>query len=208
MPFRNAKPLDEEGRCSLCRLGVNGFDAAYSYGAYEDRLRELVHLFKYRGIFTLARPLAELTMQAYPRDERFDAVVPMPMHWLRRWRRGFNQADLLSRAIGRRLNLPVVRAVRRRRSTPPQAGLSNSQRRQNVSGAFQPARGKRLDGKRVLLIDDVLTTGATASSCARTLKRAGAQYVAVLALARTDRRYQAEFPGETAPDKEIAVGAV
>jgi ComF family protein len=185
---------------------VNGYDAAYSYGAYEGKLRELIHLFKYRGIFTLARPLAELTLRAFPREERFDLVVPMPMHWLRRWRRGFNQSALLSRLIGRQLGIPVVGAVRRQRPTPPQAGLSNSQRRENVSGAFSPARGKRLDGKRVLLVDDVFTTGATASACSRVLKRAGADYVAVLALARTDRRYQAELPGESKKNEAFAVG--
>ncbi len=191
----------------MCRLGVNGYDAAYSYGAYEGKLRELIHLLKYRGIFTLAKPLAELTLRAYPRDERFDLIVPMPMHWLRQWRRGFNQSALLSKVIGRRLGIPVAAAVRRRRPTPPQAGLSNSQRRKNVSGAFSPARGNRLDGKRVLLVDDVLTTGATASACSRVLKQAGAGYVAVLALARTDRRYQAEMPRESTGIESFAVGA-
>ncbi len=206
-PYRNAHPLDEEGRCGLCRLGVNGYDAAYSYGAYEDKLRELLHLFKYRGIFTLARPLAELMLRAFPRDERFDLIVPMPMHWLRRWRRGFNQSALLSKVIGRHLGIPVVGAVRRQRSTPPQAGLSNSQRRQNVSGAFSAAREGKLEGKRILLVDDVLTTGATASACSRVLKGAGVDYVAVLALARTDRRYQAEMPRERANSESFAVGA-
>lgn len=187
-PFRNAFPLDEEGRCALCRRGVRGFDAAYSFGFYEGALRELIHLFKYGRVQTLAKPLGRFLAQALPREERFDVIVPMPLHWRKRWQRGFNQAGLLAREISRRVHIPVTHAVRRVRSTGAQAGLTNAKRRQNVSGAFRP-RGKRaLDGKRVLLIDDVMTTGATAASCARALKMAGARQVILLTLARTDRR--------------------
>jgi len=190
-PFLNASPLDENGLCALCRNGLRGFDAAYSYGGYEGALRELIHLFKYNGVYSLAKPLGKHLAAALPRDERFDAVVPMPLHWLRRWRRGFNQSELLAREIGRRLGVPVVCAVRRKRSTESQAGLSNAKRRVNVAGAFEPKRGRPLEGKRVLLIDDVMTTGATAAACAAAAKLAGARYVALLALARTDRRSSA-----------------
>jgi ComF family protein len=190
-PFANRFPLDASGRCALCRGNLQGFDAAYSFGAYEGALRELIHLFKYDRIRTLARPLASHLVSAFPREERFDAIVPMPLHWFRRWQRGFNQSALLAREIGRRCGLPVVHAVRRRRATRPQAGLSNARRRVNVAGAFSPARGRSVRGLRVLLVDDVMTTGATASACARALKNAGASYVAVLALARADRRFGA-----------------
>jgi ComF family protein len=190
-PFANRFPLDASGRCALCRGNLQGFDAAYSFGAYEGALRELIHLFKYGRIRTLARPLAGHLVSAFPREERFDAIVPMPLHWFRRWQRGFNQSALLAREIGRRCALPVVHAVRRRRATRPQAGLSNARRRVNVAGAFSPARGRSVRGLRVLLVDDVMTTGATASACARALKNAGASYVAVLALARADRRFGA-----------------
>lgn len=164
-----------------------GFDAAYSFGAYDGALRQLIHLFKYEGIRTLAKPLAEFLAAAYPRDQRFQALVPMPLHWRRYWSRGFNQSELLARELGRRLGIPVVRAVRRKRATAPQAGLTNSRRRQNVAGAFA-ARPEAVRHARFLLIDDVLTTGATAGACARALKRAGAGYVAVLTLARAGRR--------------------
>jgi ComF family protein len=126
---------------------------------------------------------------ALPRDERFDAIVPMPLHWLRRWRRGFNQAELLSRALSRQTGLPVRCLVRRKRFTAAQAGLTNAGRRANVTGAFRVPRPESVKGLRLLLIDDVFTTGATAGACARALKRAGASRVAVLALARADRRY-------------------
>jgi len=208
-PFLNRHPLDDEGRCPLCRLGLAGFDAVYSYGSYEGTLRTLIHLFKYEKMHTLARPLGEMLARAVPREERFDAVVPMPLHWRRRWERGFNQSALLAKEIARRWNVPVVEAVRRVKATTPQAGLTNAKRRANMSGAFsaRPSRfreflggrfslGKRfsfgksvpLKGARVLLIDDVLTTGATAAACARALKRAGASRVTLAAVARTDRR--------------------
>ena len=187
-PFQNAFPLDANGRCALCRSGLRGFDAAYSFGTYEGVLRELIHLYKYGKVKTLARPLSGLLAQALPRDEAFDAAVPVPLYWRRRLQRGFNQAELLARGLSRRTGIPVVRALGRLRPTPAQAGLSNSARRQNVSQAFR-ARG--VQGKRILLIDDVMTTGATAASCAAALKQAGARRVSLLTVARVDRRMEA-----------------
>ena len=191
-PFRNRFPLDAAGRCALCRAGVHGFDAVCCFGAYEGPLRELIHLFKYGRMRPLAAPLSDLLAAALPRDEAFDAVVAMPLHWRRHWERGFNQAELLARATARRCGLPLVKAVRRVRPTAPQAGLSNARRRENVAGAFRARAGRPLEGKRVLLVDDVMTTGATASACALALKRAGARRVTLLTLARVDRRMAAE----------------
>lgn len=190
-PFQNAFPLDAEGRCALCRTGLRGFDAAYCFGSYEGTLRELIHLYKYGRIQTLARPLADLLAAALPLDERFDAVTPVPLHWRKQWQRGFNQSDLLARAVARRRGIPVVRALRRTRSTQTQAGLSNTERRKNVAAAFQCRRsGETLAGRRVLLIDDVMTTGSTAAACARVLKQAGAARVVLLTVARVDRRFE------------------
>jgi ComF family protein len=188
MPFVNRFPLDASGRCMLCRMGLRGFDAVYSYGSYEGTLRQLIHVFKYEGVRPLAKNFGRYMAQALPREAGFDMIVPMPLHWFKQWQRGFNQAELLAAEIGRTWNVPVRKAVRRRRVTAPQAGLTNAKRRVNVQGAFRMARGGRLDGLRVLLVDDVVTTGATASACARVLKRAGAAHVSLLALARTDRR--------------------
>jgi ComF family protein len=188
IPFLNRFPLDEHGRCALCRLGLTGFDTAYTFGSYEDTLRELIHLFKYEKVQPLKKPLGALIAQAVPRDRQFDVIVPMPLHWKRRWIRGFNQSQLLAGEISRRLGVPVIRAVRRVKETSPQAGLTNAKRRLNMRGAFAIRQGTNLKNLRVLLIDDVLTTGATASACAKVLKRAGASHVAVAAIARTDRR--------------------
>jgi len=126
--------------------------------------------------------------RALPRSEGFDLLVPMPLHWRRRWSRGFNQSELLARVAGRRTGIPVACALRRRKSTNPQAGLTSAQRRVNVAGAFEVVRPQLVSGRRVVLVDDVLTTGATAGACAAVLRRAGATRVAVLTLARVDRR--------------------
>lgn len=184
----NPAPLDDEGRCALCRRGLRGFDTAYSFGAYDGVLRQLIHLFKYARIRPLAAPLGEFLAAAIPRDQTFDAVVPVPLHWRRRWQRGFNQSALLARAVARRYGIPVRTALRRIRATATQAGLTNARRRSNVAGAFLVRRAHHLAGRRILLVDDVMTTGATATACAFALKRAGARYVALLTLARVDRR--------------------
>ena len=136
-PFVTPYPLDESGRCGLCRAGLQGFDAVYSYGSYEGALRKLIHLFKYSGVEPLAAPFGQLLAQVLPREQRFDVIVPMPLHWRKRWQRGFNQAELLAKEISRRWNVPVERAVRRRRGSVAQAGLSNAQRRKNVAHVFE-----------------------------------------------------------------------
>jgi ComF family protein len=190
-PFLNAFPLDENGLCGLCRLGLTDFDRAYSFGSYEGELRALIHLFKYGKIQTLARPLGSLLVQALPREQTFDVITPLPLHWFKRWQRGFNQSELLAKEISRRTGVPVSKVVRRVRSTVTQAGLTNAKRRDNVARAFRANSRRSLQGLRVLLIDDVMTTGATAAACAAALKKAGARHITLLTLARVDRRFAA-----------------
>ncbi|MGH9632502.1 MAG: ComF family protein [Bryobacteraceae bacterium] len=187
-PFVNAYPLDAAGLCGLCRRGLTGYDAAFSFGEYDGTLQELIHLFKYGRIRTLAKPLGRLLSSALPREIRFDGVVPMPLHWRRQWNRGFNQSELLAEAVARRASVPVWKALRRKRPTLPQAGLTNAQRRTNVSGAFEVRKGAAVEGRHILLVDDVLTTGASVNACAAALRRAGARRITVLTLARVDRR--------------------
>ncbi|MEO8027028.1 MAG: ComF family protein [Bryobacteraceae bacterium] len=188
--FTNAMPLDELGRCAVCRRGLWGFDAAYSFGYYETELRRLLHIFKYEKVHTLARPLAKRMQAALPRQDRYDVIVPVPMHWRKRMARGFNQAELLSAELAKSLAIPVsTKALRRTKSAPAQASMSFAQRRAGMrAGAFAVRRPNAVAGRRVLLIDDVFTTGATARACARELKRAGAAHVTLLTLARVDRR--------------------
>ena len=173
-------------------MGLRGFDAAYCFGSYEGTLRQLIHLYKYGRIQTLSKPLADFLAAALPLDERFDMVTPVPLHWRKQWQRGFNQSELLAQAVARRRGVPVLRALGRTRFTKTQAGLSNTERRKNVAAAFRCRRASQaLAGQRVLLIDDVMTTGSTAAACARALKQAGAVKVVLATIARVDRRFEA-----------------
>ena len=180
--------MDAEGKCALCRYGIRGFDDAYCYGQYEGTLRELIHLYKYTGVQTLAKPLARMLAAALPRDLRMDVITPVPLHWRREWRRGFNQSQLLAKCLSKRIGLPAARLLRRVQATSVQAGLSNTDRRKNVSKAFRCLRTAKVEGKRILLVDDVMTTGSTGAACAQALKKAGAARVTLLTAARVDRR--------------------
>lgn len=160
----------------------------YCVGAYEGRLRQLIHLFKYESMERLGKPLGTFLRSGYPRELAFDCLVAMPIHRRRRRERGFNQAEVLALQLTHLSQLRVEKLVERRRHTAKQAGLSAKERRKNVNDAFRVPNPDQVRGKRILLIDDVLTTGASANACALTLKRAGASFVAILALARADRR--------------------
>ena len=181
------------GPCGVCQREAPAFDRAAVAGPYEGALRRAIHLFKYDRMKPLVRPLGERLavaargLSGFDAPSGFDAIVPAPLHWGRRWERGFNQADLLAREVSRRSGIPLDRRLLRTRSTPPQAGLSAAERRRNVRGAFRAAREKAsIRGKKLIVVDDVMTTGATLEACARALKRAGAAEVAVLTLARAD----------------------
>ncbi len=139
----------------------------------------------------LASQLSRYLEHAISIDERYDVIVPVPLHWRKQWHRGYNQAELLAREVSQRRRIPLLKALRRVKATVNQSGLTSAARRSNIAGAFQPRAGIDLQGKRVLLIDDVFTTGATAGACARALKKAGAGNVALLTLARADRRWRA-----------------
>lgn len=189
MAFTNDAPLDKNGRCAVCRRGLWGFDAAYSFGFYEAELRRLLHIFKYEKVYTLAPLLAKRMRSALPRNHGADVIVPVPMHWRKRVARGFNQAELLSSELARSIFVPVEKVLRRPRAGAAQASMSFSERRASMRrDAFTVVRPEAVEGRRVLLIDDVFTTGATARACAKALKRAGAAHVTLLTLARVDRR--------------------
>jgi ComF family protein len=175
----------------VCRESKVNFDAAYSYGSYEGTLRDLIHLFKYARVESLSLPLSRHMAAALPRDERFDLVLAMPMHWLKRWLRGFNQAELLAKPIAHRLGVPLARNLKRKKLGKSQAGLDLAERTTNLKDAFYLRHPEQLAGRRILLVDDVMTTGATLRSASALLKKAGARRVCVLALARAERRYPA-----------------
>ena len=174
--------------CPWCREHDLRFDYAYALGRYADDLREAVLRLKHVGEESLATGLARLLVERHAsawEAAEIDVVVPIPMHWWRRAWQGHNGPDLTAALIAQRLKVyDYPRLLCRRRRTRPQAGLSRPERRENVRGCFSLRRGYRIDGAKVLLVDDILTTGATCSEAARTLKRAGAASVSVAVLGR------------------------
>jgi ComF family protein len=182
----------------MCRENAVNFDFAYSFGSYEGPLRKLIQLFKYGKVESLAQPLSALLVRAVPRDQNFDAVIAIPMHWRKQWERGFNQAELLAAPIARRYGLKQGTNLRRQRYTVAQASLTEAQRLKNLERSFCVKRAAEVSGKRILLIDDVFTTGTTLRTAAEALKAAGAAHVSALTLARVDRRFDAEVPGPRA----------
>lgn len=176
--------------CRLCLGSPPPFDAAACFGVYDGDLRRLIHLLKYEKMLPLARPLAAKMASLLPRFEQLDCVVPVPLYWTKRWLRGFNQSALLAKLLAGHSGARCrPGALRRVRATAVQAGLSDSERRANVQGAFAvPAGAREIEGKRFLLVDDVMTTGATVAAAANALKAAGASYVGALTLARAVRQ--------------------
>ncbi len=174
--------------CPHCR-GRPPFDEVRVWAPHRGTARKLVVATKYGGMAAAARPLgarlAALALRAPAFD--VDVVVPVPLHW--RTRRAFNHAELLAEPVARALRLPLAaHALRRGGTTVRQAALGGAERAGNVAGAFRCRRARRLAGRRVLLVDDVFTTGATAAACAGVLLEAGAAAVCVLAATRADPR--------------------
>jgi ComF family protein len=164
------------------------YDRARAAVRYDEIARELVHAYKYGDRLDLA-PLIGRWMARAGQEllKDADALVPVPLHWRRLWARRFNQSAALATEISRLSGVPVQHdALRRARPTTQQVGLSKAQRAENVAGAFRvPAEAKgQIAGRRLVLIDDVLTSGATADTCTRALLRAGAGHVDVLVFAR------------------------
>ena len=163
------------------------FEQARSFASYENTLRALIQRFKYDGFRPLSKPLGRFLQEAVEQlsVQHFDLIVPVPLHRNRLRLRGFNQSELLAAQVARLRKIPLgTKDCMRVRDTPPQTGLRAAERRRNVSGAFEVTQPERIKGRRVLLIDDVLTTGATASACAEALQKAGARGVWVATLAR------------------------
>jgi ComF family protein len=177
-----------EALCLVCRRGLYDFDFARSHGAYTDSLVSAVILLKYHQVSSLggwfARRLADLAAR-HPALRNVDVVVPVPQHPLRLRERGANHADLLARPLARYLGLPCRSyLLLRTRPRPEKFRLTVRERWRTVRGAYAIQQGTRVDNLRVLLIDDVFTTGATLDACSRALRRAGASYIAALTVAR------------------------
>jgi ComF family protein len=186
LPFEYS--LGEGARCAACMARPRAFARARAACLYDEHSRDLILRLKHADRPELARLMARwIGRAAAPLIEEADLVVPTPLHPLRLFARRYNQAAEIARALARRTGRAYApELLRRKRATESQGGKSGRGRRLNVRGAFEvpPAQAKRLAGRRVLLIDDVLTTGATAEACARALLGAGASAVDVAVAAR------------------------
>jgi ComF family protein len=198
----DALPRANGPRCDICWLPLDAYNACpqYSYHhaalsrlrcayRYVDDVQRLVHAFKFGGQSCLAPSLGALLADCWRQSAlQADVIVAVPLTTRRERTRGYNQAQLLAGELSRACGLPLQRALRRTSFGGPQQShsLSREERRRNVEGAFALADRADVDGKRVLLIDDIATTGSTLDSCARVLLAAGAAQVTGLTLARED----------------------
>ena len=184
------------GGCSSCRGRRLGFDSAFALGPYEGPIRHLCLRLKHARDAWLGRWLADLIVEArgtailagLDRSGRPPLVVPVPLHWTRRLTRGGNQAEEIADRLATRLGLKRARGLRRVRPTRKLAGRGRVERARELRGAFRADRPKLVEGREVLLVDDILTTGATCGAAARALKRAGASRVVVVVAARAGGR--------------------
>ena len=185
-PFGSASVADG-AICAPCLADPPRHDGIAAGTLYNDASRKLVLAFKHGKRIALAPMLARLAAARLPELDGEWLVVPVPLHRWRLWRRGFNQSALLGRQIARLQGQPLlVDALQRRKPTPTLGGLGRSARAKALSGAIavNPRRAARLKGASVVLVDDVMTSGATSDACVRALKRAGAERVVVACFSR------------------------
>lgn len=188
------KPLDptmvlqncSQVLCSDCRMTSHLFVQARAYGHYDGVLKQLIYVFKYRRRPEISGFLGDKMAETLKKLKWpcFDYIVPVPLHKSRLQERGYNQAQLLADDISKKINVPVYNCLIRTKPTEHQTLLDKRLRRQNIEEAFKALRSFKLSGKKLLLIDDVYTTGATADSCTKALLSAGADKVYVFTCAR------------------------
>ncbi len=169
-----------------------GFDAALALGSYDGAIKDLCLQLKHERNAWLAPWLVDLLVEgrreAISRLPADALVVPVPLHWWRHWRRGYNQAEVLARGLARRLGLRIHRPLRRVKATPKLALKTATERGQVMHKAFRARSRPQLKGRTVLLVDDILTTGATCGEAAKELKRAGAARVVAMVIGRAERK--------------------
>ena len=184
------RPLEatEEQTCAPCLAQPPIIDRTRAAVAYDERSRVLALRLKYARRVALAKTMARFIAPLAPKEEPKALLLPVPLHRTRLWQRGFNQAALIAQALATATGIPSEPALlKRTKRTRPLRGMSFSQRRRTVRGAFGLSDRSKVEGRTVILVDDVLTTGSTAEACARALKRAGAARVELLCWARVIR---------------------
>lgn len=188
MPFKSGATLikSPDFLCGTCRKKLPYFTKAIAVGIYEGTLSEAIHILKYQKKQAMAKHLnAMITDALFQRLTDSDIVIPVPLHKKRLNERGFNQSLLIAHYASQRLNIPLcIDGLQRVRWTRPQIELTRDERLKNVKGAFATGAGFKPEGKKIILVDDVYTTGATVNECAKVLKKGGAKEVVVFTLAR------------------------
>ncbi len=188
VPSAPRRRFNRGDACAVCQDDEHRFDSVVALGPYRDLLRECVLRIKLPTHEILTRALAELLATKRRADFEtlhLDAILPIPMHWWRRLRRGTNSAELLAAHLSEQLGVPVHRSsLYRHRATTPQGELAVTVRRENLRHALKLRPGCKYPGARLLVVDDILTTGVTCDEAARTLYKAGAAAVHVAVLAR------------------------
>jgi ComF family protein len=179
----------ESHLCGRCAVAPPPFSRHRSAGRYHGVLKDAVLLLKYRKIRPLGAFLGGMTYEAVKKDKDLwrgvDLIVPVPLHKERRRERGFNQTEQIGREIARRAQITIDWSVLKKvRNTPPQTSLEQKERAENVRDAYVIGRKKDVEGKIILLVDDVFTTGSTLGECARTLRRGGAADVRAVTVAQ------------------------
>jgi len=186
IPFATPGGIDHV--CGACLSSHPPYAAARAAVRFEGGVRDLIHRFKYDRKVHLARPLALLAQEMlapFVAEAAAEFVMPVPLHRRRLRERGFNQAVLLGRPLAKTWGIPlVVDNLKRVRWTEPQVTLTAAEREANVRGAFALADPSTVCNRRILLVDDVYTTGSTVAECSRVLRRAGAESVRVVTVAR------------------------
>ena len=169
--------------CGRCLQSPPGFSRVHVLGRYEKSLRDAIHQFKFNNQVSLDKPLGQLLADVIPEDEHFDQIVPVPLSSRRLRQRSYNQALLLARELGKRLRVPVANGLLVKTvETVPQHDLSASERQRNLRGVIYAKQ--RCSGEKILLLDDVMTTGSTLRACSEELKRSGAGQIDVAVLGR------------------------
>jgi ComF family protein len=179
---------EKDALCHRCAMVRPPFEMCRSVGQYESVLLEAIHDLKYRGVIAAGVVLGNL-LTSYAGTHlpvgEYDKVIPVPLHRKRLRERGFNQSLLLAKAVAHNFSLKLdFSSLRRRIHTQPQISLGKKDRAANVRNAFEVVRGENITGSRILLVDDVYTTGSTVRECARVLLEGGAQSVSVVTVAR------------------------